>query len=899
MHVLFACRTAVLLAGILVLGAGTCGWSADTPAAEPAVPLKDAPPNTWVKVCESKTGGRNSPLFVYVPGIKKFVLASGMQTTGGEPPRHYDTEEFDLASGKWINAYPPAMAAGRPESGPVGEDYSKAVEHMNSGGGGEIFYKDGALLRIGCGGQWLSTKLNYEFTVVPETGKVYAYLFDKTICYDPVARTWQDLGAKPRTSCRIWGSMCYDPINKEILHAGGDGASWNVGTWALDIQSNAWRKLEFGSSKLKGLSAPARQLRWQAKILLAACCNRFAISETEAEAKSDLVAQSTALASAADKFAKEITKAGLTGTDKAAGEVAIQRLASAAAALQAAGPGLSERIVPEKIAAVRAIRAIFEQVADALAVEPPGRARSQIAYDPAHRKIVLFGGDQLDRVLSDTWLYDCATRTWAQKFPEKGPAPRAGHVLAWLPKAGQIVLAGGYSRVDIPHEIWSYDVSANVWKLLLHIPLLPAREGNPVVHSPNAPRNAPLPCGWGPCVQVGAVDGDDVLVCPSLPPGWYENSLITWACKVDPSKAAETGTATNASASGSYTFNRIDPATWEKAAKPDPEKTRQFLANLPTNQWTELPFPRYAPGAQNRWGTAAYDITRHQFLFWSGGHSTSVENDVSHFSVRGGLWTVGYHPDDPIEITYASVPTPFSFNDRPHLPMHTYHSYAYDSSADKMFYANRAYNPAAREWESAAMTGLPPVGFGCDTLLISSPHGVVCFSGKPPFIFDAKASQWKALPWEGDSPRFGSCDAGGGTYDYKRDCLWVSTGNGFFKYNFKAGKGEALKGVKPRISHYDGVKLVFSREVVHVPDVDLFLVGCDGLAWNPVDLKYYQVELPAMVDGKPVAKLAGDVCDGLVYDPELKLVLVNKNSMFKVFALKLDRATLKMKELTE
>ena len=60
-------------------------------------------------------------------------------------------------------------------------------------------------------------------------------------------------------------------------------------------------------------------------------------------------------------------------------------------------------------------------------------------------KIVLFGGDQLDRVLADTWLYDCATRTWEQRFPKECPLPRAGHILAWLPRAKKIVLAGGYA----------------------------------------------------------------------------------------------------------------------------------------------------------------------------------------------------------------------------------------------------------------------------------------------------------------------------------------------------------------------------------------------------------------------------------------------------------------------
>jgi hypothetical protein len=54
-----------------------------------------------------------------------------------------------------------------------------------------------------------------------------------------------------------------------------------------------------------------------------------------------------------------------------------------------------------------------------------------------------------------------------------------------------------------------------------------------------------------------------------------------------------------------------------------------------------------------------------------------------------------------------------------------------------------------------------------------------------------------------------------------------------------------------------------------------------------------------MADGKPVANFGSSESDGLAYDPELKLVLLNKNNLSRVFALKLDRATLKMKEIAE
>ena len=875
------------------IGAAIAGGETPPSAAPAPVSLKDAPVNTWVKVLQTPTGWRESPVFVYVPSLKRFVMASGMQSYGGMVKRHYDTEEFDLGSLKWLNAYPPAVAAGRPESGPVGDDYSKARIDQGSHGP-MLFYKDGEDLRPGAGGQWLMTRTNYEWAVVPETGKVYVYLMDKTLCYDSAARTWEDLGAKPRTSCRIWGSMCYDPVNKEILHAGGDGGSADVGTWVYSIEKNEWRRLEFGSAKIRGLSAKAKDLRWQAKALLGACSNRFAITETPEEAKAGLVAKAAALAAAAEKLAAEVKAAALAAAEKTAGEVAGRRLEAAGAALKAAGPTLSGAITPQVIAAVRAARVTCEQVVDALASEPPGRARSETAYDPVRKKIVLFGGDGLDRVLSDTWLYDCATRTWQQRFPEKCPAPRAGHILAWLPKAGKVVLAGGYSRDWLAQEIWTYDVAVNEWKLLLHIPLV-AEDYGRQKFSRNCPRvTSRMP-------QTGAVNDEDILVCitPANP------ALITWACKVDPSKADEAATAAHASTSGSYTFSRIDPATWENAAKPEPQETRQLLNDLPANQWTALKFPMYAPGAQNRWGTTAYDTDRHQLLFWGGGHATSQEDDVAHFSVLGGFWTIGYHPDDPIEIVYASVPTPLSFNDRVHVPIHAYKAYDYDPMAGLMFYFDRAYNPAVREWEPAPLPGLEHKG-PMNSFLAPTPQGAVTYSEKGLFRFDAKAGRWQKLPWNG--PAFGPiwCDGHGLRYDSKRDCLWMANDKAIFRYDLATGKAEKLDVKKPKALG----QFIFWGEEVYLPDADLILMmklfkRPDGrfanVAWDPGNGRFYWVDLAFIENERPVEFKDSPFSwsDALRYDPALKLVLLNNSSARKVWILKFDRKTARMEEMKD
>jgi len=867
------------LVPLLALWAGAA-LAGEAKGPETPASLADAPPNTWVKALVTKTGWREQPLFLYVPALKRFVMASGMQAYGGNVPRHYDTEELDLAQLKWLNAYPPDVAAGRPESGPVGEEYAEKRAKMGYNGP-ELFYKDGEHLRPGAGGQWLESRMGYESCYVPDDGRIYAYLHDRTLRYDPKARTWEDLKAKPRATCRVWGSMSYDPVNKEILHAGGDGGSADVATWAYSIENNEWRRLEFGSPELRDLTTKAKALRWQAKALLGAVCNRFAITETDQEAKADLAAQAAALAADAEALRKAVA---LSHCGEMARKIAVRRLDAAVAAIKAVQGKLSGAITPDFIAEVRASRVVFEQVVDALAVEPPGRARSQTAYDPIRKKIILFGGDGLDRVLSDTWVYDCATRTWEQRFPEKCPTPRAGHILAWLPKAQKLVLAGGYSREWLAQEVWVYDVAANEWKMLLHVPLKPEDYGR-AQFSPNAPR---VTCRD---VQTGAVNDDDVLVCvtPAERP-----SLITWAVKVDVAATVPVAEGM-AATSGAYTFNRIDPAIWERAAT----QGRPY-SDLPPNVWTSLDFPRYAPGARNRWGTTAYDSDRHQLLFWGGGHATSQENDVAHFSLRGGFWTIGYHPDDPIDRVYASQPTPLSFNDRAHVPVHAYKAYCYDATAGKMLYFDRAYNPAVREWEPQPIPGLEHRGV-MHSFMAPTPKGAVTYSEKGLFLFDAKAGKWNKLPWDG--PPFGGiwCDGHGLRYDSKRDCLWLANDKDIWRYDLATGKAAKLGITKPKALG----QFIFWGEQVYLPDADLMLLmrlfaAPDGkqrnIAWDPADGRFYWADLKFEAKGKPVEFKENPFSwsDALAYDPKLKLVILNNSSDYKVWVLKFDRKAAKM-----
>src|SRR5262249_2803782 len=98
-------------------------------------------------------------------------------------------------------------------------------------------------------------------------------------------------------------------------------------------------------------------------------------------------------------------------------------------------------------------------------------------YDPVNKVSVLFGGDQLDALVCDTWAYDSAKKQWTELKPKRVPTPRAGHAMLWLPKAKKVLLLGGYTYTSttdyvaplykpLPLEAWTFDVKTKEWEYI-------------------------------------------------------------------------------------------------------------------------------------------------------------------------------------------------------------------------------------------------------------------------------------------------------------------------------------------------------------------------------------------------------------------------------------------------
>ncbi|MGA7616921.1 MAG: kelch repeat-containing protein [Thermoanaerobaculia bacterium] len=77
---------------------------------------------------------------------------------------------------------------------------------------------------------------------------------------------------------------------------------------------------------------------------------------------------------------------------------------------------------------------------------PPGRRFSSLAYDPALKKVLLFGGwETINRYLNDIWEWDGTNWT---KVDRKGsaPDPRSSAAFFWDPSTQKMMVFGGIGR---------------------------------------------------------------------------------------------------------------------------------------------------------------------------------------------------------------------------------------------------------------------------------------------------------------------------------------------------------------------------------------------------------------------------------------------------------------------
>ena len=107
---------------------------------------------------------------------------------------------------------------------------------------------------------------------------------------------------------------------------------------------------------------------------------------------------------------------------------------------------------------VRWSRLLFDEVS------PESREMGSWTADSSGSVAYLFGGRGADGALGDLWAYDLAADRWLPLAPDgPAPAPRSGHVAAWIDGLGLVIL-GGRSDAGALDDMWIYDPEADGWR---------------------------------------------------------------------------------------------------------------------------------------------------------------------------------------------------------------------------------------------------------------------------------------------------------------------------------------------------------------------------------------------------------------------------------------------------
>lgn len=472
-------------------------------------------------------------------------------------------------------------------------------------------------------------------------------------------------------------------------------------------------------------------------------------------------------------------------------------------------------------------------------------ALSPIVYDPKSKRYFLFGGDHLDYLMNDVWLFDPAKKQWTPRLPKESPPPRANHIL----KAngdGTITLSGGYTYAnntdymggqykDLNDGEWIYDIAANIWK---------GKEKG--VESPQRVyRTGPFQPSY--FMQEPHPDRDAFSK-------WLDELPVnTWKMTKPPhlpQMNRDWGTAV------------LDPdhdviLRWSGGHSAH-GGTDVLHFHLATNRW-ELPFPVKFP--------------------------------------LGQLYTNTEYPDG------------WNFNRRPWITGHTYQNYAYETRLGMMVFVGRPkhtyyYDPKKLDWDGVRQS--KPKGMSYDSCfytltLTPTPDGVVCWTqnGELYLLQPDHKGTWIQEKTEGEKLPGAVVDNSTLVYDSKRNRLL------FFRkgYGDKAEydgeihemewKTKKVRKLSP-LGMKEAKSIPYLSQIRYHAEQDVLLAGCtlppdaDGFrrtpAYDCANNRWVSLKIAGEDPSGPKGR---NVSLGMMYDTKRNLFWA-VDTKSQVYVLKLD-----------
>jgi len=632
----------------------------------------------------------------------------------------------------------------------------------------------------------------------------------------------------------IWGAQVELPDGATLAFGGQDQRGDDGASRTRKLVDGKWTALTDGLRKSNPLQPSADELRKTAdssKKLLAEMRRLYLAGDVEAAKKAAIRLRQAVILNRLDvEIWKKEAEHRAPGDD---------RIRIASKAFELAEP-LGTEITPKAISQLTAMERNLRQAADLLDAEPAPRALSPLVHDPKTGVVVLFGGDHLDYLTADTWIYDPKANRWAQRHPDRAPPPRANHKL----KAngdGTITLEGGYTYTsstdymggqyrDVGDGPWTYDVKANRWT-------------GPVEGGSSAART----------YRTGPFD-----------PAYFL-----------------TGDAPDASAFQKR-LTDLPANTWLATKPPQlPQLNRDWgTAILDPDRDLLL---RWSGGHSAHGGT---DVLHYHLASNRWELSAPVEFPL------GQLYTNTEYPEG------------WNFNRRPWISGHTYQSYGYDPFAKSMWFLGKdlhayRYDPDVADWVGRVEKP-KAMAYGSSFYTLTTttiPDGLVCWTQSGKILLLGKDGSWTEQALTGKLP--GSIvDNSTLTYDSTRNrLLFVVKPYGKPPFDGQVWsldwKTKEVKPLDPK-GRAGVAELPYLCQLRYHPEQDLVLAGAwlDPKLDQPRRMAGYDPKANAWVSlavggDDPFGKSGRNVSLGMVYDAKRKLFWA-VDTKSQVFVLRLD-----------
>lgn len=516
----------------------------------------------------------------------------------------------------------------------------------------------------------------------------------------------------------LWGAECLEPAGGGLAFGGQDQEAGDGCAHTRIMEGGAWKSLH---AQLRAAN-PMQPFRDRAWVLRTAAKNlrarvrHYYFDGHPPEEDAGFVKREIAQRQAT--FSNDLSAliASLRNAEEEAATVAVAHLQRAAQPM--ADP--LKVITADVLRAMADAQIQLELATESLDAEPAPRSilcdprprTDGIAYDAKTRLYVVFGGDHMDYLTNDTWVFDSEAGRWSQIHPAGAPPPRANHRLT-ATGDGKIIMTGGYTYAantdyvggqyaDLRDGPWTLDLGKRTWS-----------GGDLVAADSRTYRTGPLHSDFflqGPRPDAAAFEAK----LKALP----ANEWIATDPLFRPKLNRDWGTAV------------LDPdrdmlLRWSggHSAHGGTDVPHFHFA---TNRW-ELPFPVEFPLGQLYSNTSYPDGFNYNLRPWMTGHTYQnySYDPPGHLMVKAG---------------------------RPH------HFYLYDPGIGD--WIARGEKPAAMSYDSCFYT----------LTLTATPLGAVCWgqNGKV-HRFDHAAMKWNELTLTGDTMPGAEVDNSTIAYDSKRD----------------------------------------------------------------------------------------------------------------------------------